>query len=48
VASIRDADQIVVLDAGAVVGIGTHDELLATNPTYREIVASQFSAEEVA
>jgi ATP-binding cassette subfamily B multidrug efflux pump len=48
VASIRDADQIVVLDAGAVVGIGTHDELLATNPTYAEIVASQFRAESAA
>ncbi len=48
VASIRDADQIVVLDDGAVVGIGTHDELLGTCPTYGEIVASQFSAEEVA
>jgi ATP-binding cassette subfamily B multidrug efflux pump len=47
VASIRDADQIVVLDDGAVVGIGTHDELLATSPTYAEIVASQFSAEEI-
>jgi ATP-binding cassette subfamily B multidrug efflux pump len=47
VASIRDADQIVVLDDGAVVGIGTHDELLGTCPTYVEIVASQFSAEEV-
>jgi ATP-binding cassette subfamily B multidrug efflux pump len=46
VASIRDADQIVVLDDGAVVGIGTHDELLAGCPTYVEIVASQFSAEE--
>ncbi|GAA3105849.1 ABC transporter ATP-binding protein [Pseudonocardia yunnanensis] len=47
VASIRDADQIVVLDDGAVVGIGTHDELLAASPTYAEIVASQFSAEEI-
>jgi ATP-binding cassette subfamily B protein len=46
VASIRDADQIVVLDDGAVVGIGTHDELLDTCPTYGEIVASQFSADE--
>jgi len=48
VASIRDADQIVVLDDGVVVGIGHHHELLATCPTYAEIVASQFSAEEVA
>ncbi|OZM77002.1 ABC transporter ATP-binding protein [Pseudonocardia sp. MH-G8] len=48
VASIRDADQIVVLEDGAVVGIGDHHELLATCPTYVEIVESQFSAEEVA
>jgi ATP-binding cassette, subfamily B, multidrug efflux pump len=48
VASIRDADQIVVLDDGAVVGIGHHHELVADCPTYAEIVASQFSAEEVA
>jgi ATP-binding cassette, subfamily B, multidrug efflux pump len=48
VASIRDADQIVVLDDGEVVGIGRHDELLAGCPTYAEIVASQFTPEEVA
>jgi ATP-binding cassette subfamily B protein len=48
VASIRDADRIVVLEDGAVVGIGRHDELLASCPTYAEIVASQFTAEEVA
>jgi len=48
VASIRDADQIVVLDDGAVVGIGEHHELVATCPTYAEIVASQFTPEEVA
>ena len=43
-----EADQIVVLDDGAVVGIGRHDDLLATCPTYREIVESQLTAEEVA
>ena len=48
VASIRDADQIVVLDDGAVVGIGTHHELMETNATYAEILASQFTPEEVA
>jgi ATP-binding cassette subfamily B multidrug efflux pump len=48
VASIRDADQIIVLDDGVVVGIGGHHELLASCPTYAEIVASQFTPEEVA
>ncbi len=48
ISTIADADQIVVLDAGAVVGIGTHDELLATSPTYVEIVQSQLSAEDAA
>lgn len=41
VASIRSADQIVVLDGGRVVGRGRHDELVETCPTYAEIVASQ-------
>ena len=48
VASIRDADQILVLEDGRVVGRGTHEELLADNPTYQEIVASQLSPEEAA
>jgi ATP-binding cassette subfamily B protein len=48
VASIRDADQILVLEDGRVVGQGTHEELLAGNPTYQEIVASQLSPEEAA
>ncbi len=47
VATIRDADLIVVLEDGRVVGEGTHDELLAGCPTYAEIVDSQRSAEEV-
>jgi ATP-binding cassette subfamily B protein len=46
VATIRDADQIVVLEHGVVVGIGTHDDLLTTCPTYVEIVDSQLSADE--
>jgi ATP-binding cassette, subfamily B, multidrug efflux pump len=41
VSTIRHADQIVVLEDGTVLGVGTHDELLATCPTYREIVESQ-------
>ena len=45
-ASIRHADQIVVLDDGAVVGIGTHDQLLAECPVYAEIYYSQFEKEE--
>jgi ATP-binding cassette subfamily B protein len=48
VSTIRDADQIVVLDDGAVVGIGRHEQLLETCPTYVEIVESQLSAEAVA
>lgn len=46
VATIRHAEQIIVLDDGRVVGVGTHDELLETNQTYQEIVYSQLSAEE--
>ncbi len=48
VSTVMDADQIVVLDEGRVVGIGTHRELLDSNPVYREIVFSQLSAEEIA
>jgi ATP-binding cassette, subfamily B, multidrug efflux pump len=48
VSTIRDADQILVLEDGKVVGRGTHHELLEDCPTYQEIVASQLSAEEAA
>ncbi|MCW2796924.1 ABC transporter ATP-binding protein [Nocardioides sp.] len=48
VTTIRDADLIIVLEDGLVVGRGTHEELLAGNETYREIVESQLSAEEAA
>jgi ATP-binding cassette subfamily B protein len=48
VASIRDADLILVLEDGHVVARGTHEELLAEDPTYREIVDSQLSAQEAA
>lgn len=46
VSSIVDADQILVLDGGRIVGRGTHSELLETSETYREIVSSQLAAEE--
>ena len=48
VATIADADRILVLEDGAIVGDGTHDQLIATSPTYAEIVESQLSAEEAA
>jgi len=48
VSTIRDADRIVVLDEGQVVGTGTHHELMADNPTYREIVLSQLTEQEAA
>jgi ATP-binding cassette subfamily B multidrug efflux pump len=48
VGTILHADRIVVLEDGAVAGIGTHDELMTSCPTYREIVFSQLSEEEVA
>jgi len=46
VATIMNADQIIVLQDGKVVGIGTHSELMKTNEIYREIVYSQLSKEE--
>ena len=45
--TIRNADQIVVLDDGRVAGIGTHQQLMSTCETYREICLSQLSSEEV-
>jgi len=48
VSTIRDAETIVVLDDGRIEGVGSHDDLLATCPTYAEIVESQFKAEEAA
>ncbi|MEU5938385.1 ABC transporter ATP-binding protein [Micromonospora sp. NPDC047548] len=48
VSTIVDADQIIVLEDGGVVGMGRHDELLDTCPTYAEIVASQQTAEVAA
>lgn len=48
VSSIMDADQIIVLDEGRVVGIGRHDELVQTCDVYKEIVASQLDGEVAA
>jgi ATP-binding cassette subfamily B protein len=48
VSTITDADQIIVLDNGAIVGLGRHNELLKTCPTYVEIVESQLAVEPAA
>ena len=48
VSTILSADQIIVLDAGRIVGAGTHQELMSTTEAYREIVASQLGEEAVA
>ncbi|MEG0156733.1 MAG: ABC transporter ATP-binding protein [Anaerovoracaceae bacterium] len=45
--TIMDAEQIIVLDEGKIAGIGTHKELLATNPVYQEIASSQLSKGEL-
>ncbi|SIR36995.1 ABC transporter ATP-binding protein [Micromonospora avicenniae] len=45
VSTIVDADQIIVLENGGIVGMGRHEELLESSPTYAEIVASQQTAE---
>ena len=46
ISTIVEADQIIVLDDGAIVGIGTHDELVVSCPTYGEIVASQLAVQD--
>jgi ATP-binding cassette subfamily B protein len=48
VSTILNADRIIVLDAGRIVGIGTHQELMSTSEPYREIVESQLGEEAVA
>ena len=47
IGTIKDADRIIVIDDGRAVGIGTHDELLASCDVYREIALSQLSKEEL-
>ena len=48
VGTVMDADRIIVLDEGRIVGIGKHKELMSTCVVYREIVSSQLSEEEIA
>ena len=48
VSTIMEADQIIVMDKGEMVGVGTHDELLESNQVYQEIVLSQFGEGEIA
>jgi ATP-binding cassette subfamily B protein len=43
VATVRNADHVIVLDEGRVVGAGTHADLIQSNPTYREIAQSQLA-----
>ena len=47
ISTIRNADQILVLDRGEIAGLGTHDELMVSCPVYREIAMSQLSEEEL-
>lgn len=47
IGTIRDADKIIVLDEGRMVGIGTHEELMKSCPVYQKIARSQLSSEEL-
>ena len=48
ISTIKNAEQIIVLDEGKIVGVGTHAELMETCDTYQEIALSQLSKEELA
>lgn len=48
ISTVKAADQIIVLEGGRIVGLGTHHELMDSNPTYQEIVSSQMTLEEAA
>lgn len=48
IATIKNADQILVLDEGRLIGQGTHEELMKTNDIYREIAFSQLKQEALA
>ncbi len=48
ISTVRHADQIVVLDGGVIVGLGTHDDLVVSCPTYAEIVESQHATQDAA
>lgn len=47
ISTVVDADLILVLDEGELVGMGTHEELKETNATYQEIISSQLREEEI-
>ncbi len=47
ISTIMQADKIIVVDEGKIVGMGRHDELLKSTPEYREIAESQLSASEL-
>lgn len=48
IGTIKDADKIIVLEAGQIAGMGTHDELMHTCSVYQEIAYSQLTKEELA